>query len=334
MSKKVEPFFKYIKREYKPIVITEVPDHGTHASRTKKIEKPEDIKEALKPSLETFASSRNNPNKHIGQTHDEVHQKLDLHSTDFEKKHGEKGTEALHRYSSASRDINTYLIHKHINHPGEDGYGTSLMGPIESGLANKYKKHLKENPWVTPHDLYDDPHHEHWHQMQNKYHAIKDIEENVKRLDKALNKPVGHELTVFHGTKNWHPGQEAAKHPEGHIMLPAYTSTSIKQQTAAGFASPIHTSKTRGHVLKIHLKPDDKGVYLGSNSSFDNEKEMLLPRKTVLKIHKTPEVYHDHEPHEEWDNDKQDYVKTGTTKKKVFIWHAHVVHQGDDEHGN
>jgi hypothetical protein len=109
---------------------------------------------------------------------------------------------------------------------------------------------------------------------------------------------------------------------------------SIKQQTAAGFASPIHTSKTRGHVLKIHLKPDDKGVYLGSNSSFDNEKEMLLPRKTVLKIHKTPEVYHDHEPHKEWDNDKQDYVKTGTTKKKVFIWHAHVVHQGDDEHGN
>lgn len=335
MSKKVEPFFKYIKREYKPIAISEIPSHGMHASRTKKIKKPEDIQEATKPDLSTLGNSYEypNPNKHIGPSYEDVHKELNLDSHEFEKKHGYDGRNALHRYSSASRDINKHLIDQHFGNEGKDGYETSALGPRESALMKEFRQEHKKSPWGKPSGVIGHPHEDHWNSAINKKNSLDDIEKNVKHLDKALNNRVGHELTVFHGTKNWHPGQEAAKHPDGHIMLPAYTSTSIHPNTAASFSSPVHTSKNKGHILKIHMSPEDKGVYLGDNSSFDNEKELLLPRKTVLKIHKTPEVYHTHEHHEEWDDSVGD-VKTKKTKKKVFLWHAHIVRQGDDEHGN
>lgn len=135
-------------------------------------------------------------------------------------------------------------------------------------------------------------------------------EEHTKHLDKALKKSkLKHDLHVYHGLKGWHPGDEARK-GNGHIRLPSYTSTSIDKSIAANFAN---TADHRGekHILHIHMKKGQHGHYLGSHSDFSNEKEMLLPRGTILKVH-----------------------PKSTKHGSVRVWHATVHHQdhGHEDH--
>lgn len=123
---------------------------------------------------------------------------------------------------------------------------------------------------------------------------------HIKNIDKALSKShLEHDVHVYHGTDKWHPGHEAAKNKDNKVKLPAYTSTSIHKDIAHGFIEEPHKN---GHVLHIHMKKGQKAMYVGSNSEHD-EKEMLLPRNTTLKIHPHPTKLGD-----------------GT-----HVWHAHVT---------
>jgi hypothetical protein len=126
------------------------------------------------------------------------------------------------------------------------------------------------------------------------------------KLQKAVSKPLTHDLHVQTGVR-FHPGEVAAQHPEGHIHLPAFTSTSIHAGVAASFATPQHDDSM--HVLHVHLKPGDKARYVAGVSHFTHEKEVTLPMKTTLKVHPKPDVHTD---------------GAGT---KVHVWHATVHSQ-------
>lgn len=129
----------------------------------------------------------------------------------------------------------------------------------------------------------------------------------VKSLDKAVSKyKLGHDLHVYSGV-GFHPGHVSAKHPEGHIHLAAYTSTSTSKRTAQNFAEPDDEGES--HVIHIHLKKGQKGRYMHGKSTYnEHESEYLLPRNTTLKVHPKSETHYD--------------PKYGLT---THIWHAHVV---------
>lgn len=224
-------------------VIGVIPVHGGHAKKS--------IKEAIAdhgPAYKhAYEWADHNENHHLGERVDDVHHKLDKRPEHFHKH--EKERAALRSYTEGSHQINRHLVAR----------------------ATGTKSH-----W--DHDHFDDEHDE-----KRKDKSRKEAETQIKHLDNAIHKSkLEHDVHVYHGLKGWHPGDEARKH-NGHIKLPAYTSTSIKKSTAQDFSGADH--KGEQHVLHIHMKKGQKGKYLGSNSEYDNEKEMLLPRNTVLKIH-------------------------------------------------
>jgi hypothetical protein len=126
------------------------------------------------------------------------------------------------------------------------------------------------------------------------------------KLDQALNKPLTHHLNVMSGVR-FNPGEASSQHPDGHLHLPAYTSTSIHPKVAHDFSE----YRAEGmHHLNIHLKPGDKGAYVAHHADTSpEEREFILPRKTTLKVDPTPDIHVD-----------QDGIKQ-------HVWHATVHHQ-------
>ena len=133
----------------------------------------------------------------------------------------------------------------------------------------------------------------------------------IAGIDRVLkSKTLDHDLHVFHGTNQWNPGKEAAKHPEGHVKVPSYMSTASSPTWAHTFARGYDNGedgKNVQHVLHIHAKRGQHGMYIGTNRKQGNESEFLMPRNQTLKVHPKPEVLHD-----------------GT-----HVWKAHVIHQED-----
>lgn len=142
------------------------------------------------------------------------------------------------------------------------------------------------------------------HYQSGQVHPDKIFEHNLPKLDKAIDHhSLKHELHVYSGV-SFHPGIEAAKNPEGKLHLPAYTSTSLSKAKAHEFTAP---REGKNHVLHVHLKPSQKGIYVGKFSAHgDNEHEFLLPRHTTLKVHPKPTIVHGPEG-------------------ETHIWHSHVV---------
>jgi hypothetical protein len=131
-------------------------------------------------------------------------------------------------------------------------------------------------------------------------------EHDTKGIDAAVNRnKLKHDLHVYSGV-GFHPGQMAARHPEGHVHLAAYTSTSIDKHTAMDFAGDDEDGTQ--HIIHFHLKKGQKGKYMAPHASPDvqHEHEFLLPRRTIAKIHPEPTVHR---------SGGQDY----------HIWHAHVL---------
>lgn len=190
----------------------------------------------------------------------------------------------LSDYTHYSRDTNLELIHKAAGKPS----------------------------------IFDDE--DYFHKDEREIKKAK-FHETVKGLDHLIDnhKPLEHDLHVYHGTQQWHPGKEAAKHSDGHVHLPGYTSTSISKDRAnyfSGRGAPWAEEKAGSHILHIHLKKGQKGVYVGHNTSADeNEHEFLLPRGTTLKIHPKPIKL-------------TNYHKDGAGKlhpRHVHVWHAEPV---------
>jgi hypothetical protein len=320
MNMGIKRFVKFIP----PIVIPHIPVHGKHAQKNSKPKPKDELKEATEKKsyygnkLDSGEQDPDHPmnknyNEHLGKSIDDVHEKLDTPHEVWQAHPTEHKT-AIHLYTSGSHDINSHLLTKHLD---PHAHGELDLNEKDKAFLDEHKE-APSDGWMK----------------RNRWLRLKRTvkkKEHLSHLDDFLHsKPIDHELHVFHGTKHWHPGQEAAKHPEGHIMLPAYTSTSIDKVSARGFAQ-MPNDGTHAHMLHIHLKPGDKGHYLGSNSEYADEKEFLLPRKTVLKIHKKPDVYH-HQPKHDPD-DLEYYEKQGLPvprlkPKKAFVWHAHIVRQG------
>lgn len=128
----------------------------------------------------------------------------------------------------------------------------------------------------------------------------------IAHLDKALARnKLKQPLHVYSGVR-WHPGNVSSKHPEGHIHLPAYTSTSLDKETAHMFAENSHSPDGDRHVIHFHVPKGHTGKYVDHVSGNRGENEFLLPRGTNWKIHPKADSYqHD------------DHV--------LHVWHAHPV---------
>lgn len=125
---------------------------------------------------------------------------------------------------------------------------------------------------------------------------------DIKGLDKAVGRnKLGHDLHVYSGVA-FDPEKAAKHHPEGHIHLPAYTSTSVDKDIARNFAANQRNDKSHlgnseggkvmGHVMHVHLKKGQAGAFVGNKSNFAHEHEFILPRGTTLK-HEHSETHED-----------------------------------------
>jgi len=104
---------------------------------------------------------------------------------------------------------------------------------------------------------------------------------NLNHLDRATNKPIGKSVTVFSGL-GFDPRKQVKNK---RIHFPAYTSSSIDKQAANSFA--IRQDDNKKHMLRINLTPRDHGAYIGTPSGYINERELLLPRNTTMRIHRS-----------------------------------------------
>jgi len=246
----MKSFKSFIK---KANLITAVPTHGKHAQEKPPIITAEPVhgKHAIKEDNDAYYDwNYHNDNSHLGKDTQDVHNKINLSTNQFKKKHGSTSVEHLHNYSAFSQDTNRHLIHKAVG-------GKS---PFENNLGlDPVKRESNAKDMVHGVD-----------------HALK-------------NSKLDHDLHVYHGTNTWHPGEESAKHSEGIVHLPTYLSTSISKSVGVDYTHPHTKLENKGHhILHIHLKKGQHGAYLGNNSCFDGEHEFLMPRDTKLKIHPEP----------------------------------------------
>lgn len=211
----------------------------------------------------------------------------------------------VHDNSHLGADV--HEVHKKLM----DAYGDRR--PSHQAAHNEYTKasqHL--NSTLYEHHIFDE-------KVPDKINAhahmnAGDHVHNIAALDGALHhKPLEHKLHVYSGV-SFNPGELAAKHPDGHIHLPAYTSSTIEKHTAEVFAANhLHDSQKRthplssGHILHIALPKGHPGSYIGNDSYYRHEKEFTVPRNTTLKIHPEPTVHE---------------TKYGD---KIHVWHATPV---------
>ena len=169
------------------------------------------------------------------------------------------------------------------------------------------------------------------HAKRGKQHPNKFFSEvhafDLNKLDNEVNKnKLEFPLHAFSGV-GFHPGKLAAQHPDRHVTLPAYTSTSLDKGTAAHFADSAgwmksmnsgNTTKIGGdgydrHIVHFHLPKGQKGKFIGKNGQYPHEHEYLLPRGQKVKIAEKPRKVQD--------GFGMDY----------HVWDAHPVAGGDDE---
>ena len=109
---------------------------------------------------------------------------------------------------------------------------------------------------------------------------------HIPTLDSVVNNPIGRELTVHSGL-GFDPRNQMDS--QGRLHFPAYTSTSLSKHVANDFASGDADSpraSEQSHTLKLSLKPNNRGAYIGDHGNKE-EREFLLPRNTTVKIHKS-----------------------------------------------
>jgi hypothetical protein len=130
---------------------------------------------------------------------------------------------------------------------------------------------------------------------------------SVLALDKAMKKnKLAKPLNVYSGVRV-NPGKLAEQHPEGHLHLPAFVSTSIDKDEARTFAEHGYGSYGKDqHIIHFHVPAGHEGKYVDHHSANSGEREFILPRGTTWKIHPKPDSYEN--------NDGETHT---------HIWHAH-----------
>jgi len=280
-----------VANEFDGIPLMPIPTHGKHSIPS---DSEEDDKIPMIPDMvhgkhsfkeenehnfppvtksAAWSSHSNNENSHLGNNVEEVHQKLDMPREKFEST---PSYDHVHNYTCSSNTLNRNLIKKA---KGMDPFKSEKW---EDSGVRRNRRYLK--------------------QVHNE--KVKDIDEALK------HHTLDHDLHVYHGTDAFNPDELAKQHPQRKIKSAAYMSTSIDKEKAMGFAGkepgnaePYQSAHSDSHILHVHLKKGQHGMYLGSHSNFEKEKEFLLPRNTTMKVHPEPTVM---------DNG-------------VKVWHAHVV---------
>lgn len=214
----------------------------------------------------------------------------------------------------ASREVNFYEWNNENDnsHLGETSShvhqkltGLQPHNDFSAGHRKAIKKYTEESSALNRSLL--------THYVAGTHPGDKIGEHSIPHLDEAVkHHRLNHDLHVYSGV-GFHPGRKAAMDPENKIHLPAYTSTSINKKTAVVFSKPLseHGDARANHVLHIHLKKGQKGLYVGEHSAVGNEHEYLLPRNTTLKVHPVPTI-----------------LPRGShfsNMEPVHVWHAHVV---------
>ena len=188
----------------------------------------------------------------------------------------------VHEYTKDSYDLNLHHFDYHTNKPYKDAVDTP--GDVE----------------------------------HNKYNSL--YKAQTKHLDSAINKSHLDDHTTVHSGVSFRPNKEASKHPDRHIHLPAYTSTSKSEEIAQRFTRghKAEDGSLHAHILHIDVAPHHKALDIGENSHNYDEKEVLLPRHTTLKIaehpHKITKVEHPY----------------NGSSLNIHHWKAEIVHQGQE----
>ena len=113
-------------------------------------------------------------------------------------------------------------------------------------------------------------------------------------LDHAISQNrLKREAVVYHGT-GFHPDDFASRHPDRHIQLPTYVSTSASRPVATEFARNAAGGNV-AHVLRIRLPKGhpalpilNRSEYAGGDTGQKAEHEVLLPRNSRFKISDKP----------------------------------------------
>jgi hypothetical protein len=147
---------------------------------------------------------------------------------------------------------------------------------------------------------------------ESAFNEVKKVRNTqVSHLDHAIqSNRLKREAVVYHGT-GFHPNEFASQHPNRHIELPTYVSTSASRKIAQQFSEP--STYDAGHVLRIRLPKGHPALPILDRSTYapgsgnEAEHEVLLPRNSRFRISEHP-------------------IHTVNTKKgKVHIWDAEPV---------
>ncbi len=204
-------------------------------------------------------------------------------------------------------------------------YGTNVFMAIRKGVSNNI---LEENiqDWFkstgvsNPHiykELEDEHHaslsddekkavyaytynslpiHNHIENSKDDDFHIKDekgsviLSSKISHLDSATSKnKLPHDIITYSGISPLDDGVI------GNIYNKTYTSSSTYPIVAHLFASEHETHDGIYHIVKIHNKKGDTGLYIGHNKELTespNEFEFLIPRNSMFAVDPTPEEVH------------------------------------------
>ena len=294
----LKTFKQFLKAKSVKVPIADYyPSHGVHSQEKKKVPvadytpshgKHSVQEEAIKlpQTMSHSEFTAHNPNSKIHPTVSGVHEKLDPPKEKWEKALKPHEKEAVEKYTGSSVSSNRELI------------------DTANGRPSNYEHKPDDDTWAKD-----------WKNENKVRH-----EKLVKGLDSVLNRSkVPRNLTVYHGinapaSEKFNPGEVASQHPDRHVRMPAYLSTTVDPHIASAFAKPQkyvndERQPTTTHILRIHLKRGQKGFrYVGDRSSIGGEREGILARDKTLKIAEHPTVVH--------------HPETGG---HIHVWDAHVV---------
>lgn len=139
-------------------------------------------------------------------------------------------------------------------------------------------------------------------------HGSQNFTHDIRGLDAAVNRnKLEMPLTTYSGI-GWHP--HSRMDDEGIVHLPAYTSTTTSKSIAHNFAVSNKHKQDALHILRIKNHIGDSGVYTKDDpvvTSYEGEKEFIIPRNTKLKINKSPTTFIDKDkgiPVHVWDAER------------------------------
>ena len=148
-------------------------------------------------------------------------------------------------------------------------------------------------------------------------------EDHAKALDEELGRHrLPHDLVTYSGIKVEKFDPRKIMDKDGFMHSPAYMSSSILPNVAAGFAQTKDRDSIAGtegsdqyekHIIRFRHKKGDPGAFIEGNTNYSDEHEFLIPRGVKFKFKKTPETHE---------------TRDGTI---VHFWDAEVHHPQNEQ---